>query len=165
MSKWPNPKTTVSIVFAFSLRTPTALSFVPKQIFPLTRATFFMFYIDFPVREPKHLDSRRHIIWDLGNLEISYIGLDQIIELVETFKIVPIFFEYFWIFLNKIVFEMVFWNSPKSATRCKDMLYIFWIVTSYCIFWNLNLRLGELGKNGVTAKTDQKWDFTWVKIA
>ena len=46
--------------------------------------------------------------------EISLIGLDQMIELVETFKIVPIFCEYFWIFLNKIVFEMVFRASPES---------------------------------------------------
>ena len=56
------------------------------------------------------------------------------IELVETFKIVTIFCEYFGIFLNKIVFGIVFWNSPKSATKCKNMLYIFGILASYCIF-------------------------------
>ena len=101
----------------------------------------------------------------LGNLEILFIGLDQMIELVETFNIVPIFCEYFWIFLNKIVFEMVFGAFPKSATRCKVMLYMIRFLSTCCIFWAIWRRLGRLGKNGFIPKTDQKWDFTLVKTA
>ena len=37
------------------------------------------------------LDWIPRIFWNLENLEISYIGLNQMIELVGTFKIVPIF--------------------------------------------------------------------------
>ena len=111
------------------------------------------------------LDWIPRIFWDLGNLEISFIGLDQMIELVQTFQIFPIFCEYFWIFLNKIVFELVFGASPKSTKRYKVMLYIIRFLYACCIFCAIWLRLGELGKNDFTPKTGQKWDFTWVKIA
>ena len=107
------------------------------------------------------LDWIPRIFWDLGNLEISFIGLDQMIELVQTFQIVPIFCEYFWIFLNKIVFELVFGASSKSTTRYKVILYIIRFLSAWCIFW----AIWRLGKNGFKPKTDQKCDFTWVKIA
>ena len=80
------------------------------------------------------------------------------IELVETFKIVPIFCEYFRIFLNKIVFEMVFEHSPKSTTRYKDMLFMIRFLSACCIFCAIWRRSGRLEKNDFTPKTDQKWD-------
>ena len=77
----------------------------------------------------------------------------------------PDFFEFFWIFSNKIVFEMVFYFALKVVRRSKDTLYIFRILLTYCIFCTISPRLGELGKGGFIPKTVRKFDFTRVKIA
>ena len=116
------------------------------------------------------LDWIPRIFWDLGNLEISFIGLDQMIELVQTFQIVPIFCEYFWIFLNKIVFELVFGASPKSTTRswytrsCYDKLYHS---IPLCLLHLLSYmaKVGTTWEKWFYTKNWPKCDFTWVKIA
>ena len=79
------------------------------------------------------------------------------ITLIELVKIDPIFFEYSWIFSNKIVFQMKDWLCRKSVTRCHDMRYMIRFLSAYCIFWVIWIRrLGQFEKNGFTPKTDQK---------
>ena len=50
---------------------------------------------------------------------------------------------------------MVFGPSPKITKRYKDMLYMILFLFACCIFWAIWLRLGRLGKNSFTPKTDQ----------
>ena len=58
-------------------------------------------------------------------MEITFFGKISLIELIEIFKIDPIFFDFFGIFSNKIVFEMVFYFALKAVRSRKDTLYIF----------------------------------------
>ena len=114
---------------------------------------------------PIWVDWIPRIFRDLESLEKTFFDSITLIELNEIFKIDPIFFEYSWIFTNKMVFETVFYLAFLAASCRIDMLYMFRILLAYCIKCSIWPRLGELGKNDFTWKTDQKWDFTRVKIA
>ena len=112
-----------------------------------------------------YIDWIPRIFRGLERVEISFFGWITSIELVEFFKIDPIFFEFFWIFSNKIVFEMVFYLAFKAVRSRKDTLYIFWTVLAHCIYWYIWPRLGELGKGRHHVVNMWFIDFTGVEIA
>ena len=103
----------------------------------------------------------------LERVEISFLGLISSIELLEIFKIDLIFFDFFWIFSNKIVFELVFYFALFLVRISKDTLFIFWKVLAYCIFCTISPSLGELGKGRhlVIYRFYEGWKCVgWTKI-
>ena len=96
------------------------------------------------------LDWIPRIFRDLESMEITFFGPITLIELIEIFKIDPIFFEYSWIFSNKIVFEMVFYIAFLAAWSRIDMLCMFRISLSYCIRFWLWLTGADRGLGAIT---------------
>ena len=110
---------------------------------------------------PIWIDWIPRIFRDPESMEISFLGLIPVIELLEIFKIDRIFFENSWIFSNKMVFETVFYMAFLAAWCRIDMLYMFRILVIHCIEWSLWPTTAHRGLGAIT------WfiDFTGVEIA
>ena len=95
------------------------------------------------------------------SMEISFLGLIPVIELLEIFKIDRIFFENSWIFSNKMVFETFFYMAFLAAWCRIDILYMFRILVIHCIEWSIWPTAADRGLGVIT------WfiDFTGVEIA
>ena len=85
------------------------------------------------MRYEVYLDWIPRIFRDFECMEISFFDSNQLIELVEIFKTDPIFFEYSWIFSNKIVFETVFYMAFLAAWCGIDVLYMNRFRSGFCI--------------------------------
>ena len=68
------------------------------------KIVIFVFEIEKSLYLP-YLDWIPRILRDLESVEISFFGSIPLIELFEIFKLDPIFFDYSWIFSNKIVYS------------------------------------------------------------